>query len=105
MSSYDRQDILRNASYHLMNGRLGYTDRQDPLSKPLVPPEKIDENDDNTDVLGAIDLPWQEIYTLVTKIIARSVIGAVCEFEAIDKNGVKHTEHIINKDGKLDEEA
>ena len=37
---------LRNANYNLMNGRLGYTDRQDPLSLPLVPQEKVDFNDE-----------------------------------------------------------
>lgn len=37
---------LHNANYNLMNGRLGYTDHQDPLSMPYVPVEKIDENDD-----------------------------------------------------------
>lgn len=39
---------LRNANYNLMNGRLGYTDRQDPLSLPLVPQEKVDFNDEYT---------------------------------------------------------
>ena len=39
---------LRNANYNLMNGRLGYTDRQDPSSLPLVPQEKIDFNDEYT---------------------------------------------------------
>lgn len=37
---------LRNANYNLMNGRLGYTDHQDPLSLPLVPQEKVDFNDE-----------------------------------------------------------
>ena len=39
---------LRNANYNLMNGRLGYTDRQDPSSLPLVPQEKVDFNDEYT---------------------------------------------------------
>ena len=39
---------LRNANYNLMNGRLGYTDRQDPSSLPLVPQETVDINDEYT---------------------------------------------------------
>lgn len=53
----------------------------------------------NTDVLGEINLPWQEIYDLIVKILARTPIGTTCKFEAVDKNGVTHKEDIINKDG------
>lgn len=53
----------------------------------------------NTEVLGEINLPWQEIYNLIYKIISRTPIGTICKFEAVDKEGKTHKEEIINKDG------
>ena len=49
MSGLDNK--LHNAQYNLMNGRLGYTDRQDPLSEQLNLQETTDENDNYHAVL------------------------------------------------------
>lgn len=51
MSGYDATKMSHNAAYRLMNGRFGYTDRQNPLSEPLVPSVLTDDNDDVTDIL------------------------------------------------------
>jgi DNA gyrase/topoisomerase IV subunit B len=50
-------------------------------------------------VLGEINLSWKEVYTLVSQIISRTPIGTLCNFEAIDKNGVSHKEQLLNRDG------
>lgn len=51
MSGYDATKMSHNAAYRLMNGRFGYTDRQNPLSEPLVPSVLTDDNDNVTDTL------------------------------------------------------
>ena len=53
----------------------------------------------STEVLGELNLSWKRVYGLIRDIISLTPIGSQLFFEAIDKNGVKHAEHIINKDG------
>ena len=53
----------------------------------------------STEVLGELNLSWKRVYGLIKDIISLTPIGSHLFFEAIDKNGVKHAEHIINKDG------
>lgn len=53
----------------------------------------------STEVLGELNLSWKRVYGLIKDIISLTPIGSQLFFEAIDKNGVKHAEHIINKDG------
>lgn len=51
------------------------------------------------EVLGDLNLSWKRLYALVKDIISLTNIGSQVYFEAIDINGIKHNEHIINKDG------
>lgn len=51
------------------------------------------------EVLGEINLPWKRVYNLVKDILSLTPIGSQVYFEAIDKNNVKHSEHVVNKDG------
>ena len=53
----------------------------------------------STEVLGEINLPWKRVYNLIKDILTLTPIGSQVYFEAIDRNNVKHSEHIINKDG------
>ena len=53
----------------------------------------------STEVLGDIDLPWKKVYHLIKDILSLTPVGSKVKFEAIDKNGVNHTEFIVNKDG------
>jgi len=52
-----------------------------------------------TSVLGEITLDWKKVYNLIRDIATLMPIGTQVYFEAIDLNNVKHTEHIVNKDG------
>ena len=51
------------------------------------------------EVMGQIDLDWKSVLKLVRRILFRTPIGSVCDFEGIDMEGVSHKEHIVNKDG------
>lgn len=51
------------------------------------------------DVLGDVELDWTTLYDLVKHIISIAPIGSVTEFTAIDMNGKKHYEKIVNTDG------
>ena len=51
------------------------------------------------DVLGDINLNWAVLYDLVKHIISITPIGSIAEFTAIDMDGKKHYEKIINNDG------
>ena len=53
----------------------------------------------STEVLGELNLSWKRLYSLVKDIISLTNIGSQVYFEAIDSNNVKHSEHIVNKDG------
>lgn len=53
----------------------------------------------SVEVLGDIDLSWKKVYHLIRDILSLTPLGSRVYFEAIDKDGVKHTEDIINKDG------
>lgn len=55
----------------------------------------------DTSILGDIDLPWKELFHFVKKIMSLTPIGTNMTFEAIDKNGVKYHEDVVNKDGIL----
>lgn len=51
------------------------------------------------EVMGNIDLDWKAVLKLVRRILFRTPIGSVCDFEATDMEGTVHKEHIVNKDG------
>ena len=55
----------------------------------------------STEVLGNLTLEWKAVYNLVKDIVSLTPLGTEVMFEAIDSNNVKHSEHIINKDGIL----
>ena len=55
----------------------------------------------DTSILGDIDLPWKELFHFVKKIMSLTPIGTHMTFEAIDKNGIKYHEDVVNKDGIL----
>ena len=44
-------------------------------------------------------LDWHTVFNLVRRILFRTPIGSVCDFEGIDLDGVSHKERIVNKDG------
>ena len=50
------------------------------------------------DVLGDINLNWTVLYDLVKHIISITPIGSIAEFTAIDMDGKKHYEKIINNE-------
>lgn len=50
-------------------------------------------------VLGEIDLDWKSVYKLAKQILYRTPIGSIVDFEAVDKSGAVHKEHIVNQDG------
>lgn len=52
-------------------------------------------------VLGEMSLSWKEVYRLIKDIMSLTPIGSRMSFEAIDINGKRFTEDIINKDGIL----
>ena len=51
------------------------------------------------EIMGEINLEWKEFYRLIKIILSQTPIGSYCEFTAIDINGKKFTETIVNKDG------
>lgn len=51
------------------------------------------------EIMGDINLEWKSIYSLIKQIISLTPLGSYCDFTAIDINGKKFTEKIINKDG------
>lgn len=51
------------------------------------------------DIMGEINVTWQEIYDLTTKILMLTNRGSKVIFKAIDKRGKLHEETIINEDG------
>lgn len=53
----------------------------------------------STEVLGEINLSWKSVYHLVRDILSLTPIGSKVIFTAIDKEGVKHEENMVNKDG------
>ena len=53
----------------------------------------------DTTIMGEITLSYKQVYNLIKQILARTPIGTVCDFEAVDNMGVTHKEHMINKDG------
>lgn len=46
-----------------------------------------------------IRLEWKKSYTRIKQAMSLTPIGSICDFTAIDINGKKFTERIINKDG------
>ena len=52
-----------------------------------------------SDILGNIDLKYEEVYHLVRNIFALLPNDKIMDFSVIDKKGEVHTEHIVNKDG------
>lgn len=55
------------------------------------------------DVMDTIDLHYESLYTLIKQKLSIAPLGIVCDFTAIDKQGIEHKEKIINKDGILTE--
>lgn len=53
----------------------------------------------DTEVLGELSLEWKSVYRLIKHIMSLTPIGSQMDFEAIDINGKKFSERIINKDG------
>lgn len=53
----------------------------------------------DTKVLGNLTVTWKDIYQLVDMLMPLSKRGSKCIFNAIDINGKKHSETIINEDG------
>lgn len=53
----------------------------------------------STEVLGELNLEWKRVYHLVKDILSLTPIGTKVDFSAIDSEGVRHDEHIVNKDG------
>lgn len=53
----------------------------------------------DTSIMGDINLEWRTVYNLVKHIVSLTPIGTRMEFTAIDINGKKFTEEIVNKDG------
>lgn len=49
--------------------------------------------------MGYIDLSWKTLYNLTKRLLSLLTIGATCYFTAIDKQGNKYEETIVNKDG------
>jgi topoisomerase-4 subunit B len=53
------------------------------------------------EVMGNINLEWKRMYRLIKNIMCQTNIGNYMNFEAIDINGKKFTEKIVNTDGIL----
>ena len=51
--------------------------------------------------LGELSLEWNKVYKLIKRIVSLTRIGSKVIFSAIDINGKKHDETIINTDGIL----
>lgn len=51
------------------------------------------------DALGNISITWKDVYKWLTNILPLSTIGATVYFTAIDKNGKKYEETLVNQDG------
>lgn len=52
-----------------------------------------------TDILGNLSVEWETVYGLVKDISSLTKIGTVVDFTGVDKEGVEHKEHIVNRDG------
>lgn len=57
----------------------------------------------STDILGDLNLDWRDVYKLISRILSLTPIGSVVDFVGVDKKGVEHKEHIVNKDGIITE--
>lgn len=53
----------------------------------------------NNDIMGEGYLEWKSVYNLIKLMLSTLPIGTHCSFSAIDINGNKFSEEIINKDG------
>ena len=53
----------------------------------------------DAEIMGDMNLEWKEVYRLIKHIISISPVGSRMDFEAIDINGKRFTETIVNKDG------
>lgn len=50
-------------------------------------------------ILGDLTLEWKAVYHLVRDLLSLTPIGSEVNFSAIDHNGAKHNESMINRDG------
>lgn len=57
----------------------------------------------STDILGDLNLDWRDVYKLISRILSLTPIGSVVDFVGVDKKGIEHKEHIVNKDGIITE--
>lgn len=53
----------------------------------------------DAEIMGDMNLEWKTVYSLIKHIISIAPIGSRMDFEAIDINGKRFTETILNKDG------
>ena len=51
------------------------------------------------EIMGEINISWEEIYELTCSILMLTKRGARVEFKAMDKRGKLHEETIVNEDG------
>lgn len=57
----------------------------------------------STDILGDLNLDWRDVYKLISRILSLTPIGSVVDFVGVDKKGIEHKEHIVNRDGIITE--
>lgn len=53
----------------------------------------------DAEILGDMNLEWKTVYHLIKHIMSLTPIGSKMDFEAIDINGKRFVEQIVNKDG------
>ena len=76
-----------------------------PLGQPVSIPNKEKKQGarvmfiPDPEIMGDMDLGWQEVYNLLKQIISITFPGAHMDFVGIDKKGKVHTESIVNNDG------
>lgn len=53
------------------------------------------------EIVGEVSMSWKSVYRLIKHIVSLTPIGSAVEFEAVDFNGNRFNETIVNKDGIL----
>lgn len=79
----------------------GYPKTQEPVeidNKSKIQGSEVSFIPD-VEILGELSLEWKSVYKLVKQIMSLTPLGTSMNFEAIDINGKRFTEDIINKDG------
>ena len=57
----------------------------------------------STEILGNLTLDWRTVYTLANRILSLTPIGSEVDFVGVDRAGVEHKEHMVNRDGIITE--